>query len=79
MAKALQIDPKRWYTLQEIVEGNMFSWAGSYWSVRKIVSEGAGKKILCPMITGKGTNVRYKVQGVNISKFIRQVESGTAR
>lgn len=80
MAKAVKIEPQEWYTLQEVVEKNMMPWAGSYYSIRKlVVHEMKRSHLLRPIVTGKGTNVRYKLKGENIIKFIKAVETGAVR
>ena len=81
MAKALQINPQAWYTLQDIVQHKMFPWFDSYHSVRKAVLTDTKRtsSILRTVSKGKGKNVRYKIKGENIIKFIKAVEAGSVR
>lgn len=80
MAKPVKINPDAWYTLQDIVSDKMLPWAGSYHAVRQLVVHEMKKThLLRPIVTGKGTNVRYKLKGENIIKFIKAVETGAVR
>lgn len=80
MTKALKINPQTWYTLQEVVEHEMFPWLNSYHSVRKTVTADYAKKnVLRTIAKGTGKNIRYQLKGENIIKFIKLVEAGTVR
>ncbi len=81
MTKAVKIKDNQWYTLQDIVKGQFFIWTThTTWSVRKVVaSDQKQKNILKPVITGKGTNTKYRFKGENIIKFVTAVETGKVR
>lgn len=72
-----KIDTKAWYTLSDIVNKKMFTWATSFWSVRNIVATDKYRaNILRAQITGAGRATKYKIQGANIIQFIKLVEQG---
>ena len=80
MIKAVKIDPRGWYTLQDLVQEQVFPWASSFFSVRKVVqTDLAGKNLLKATITGTGRGTKYLFYGANIIKFINAVESGKVR
>lgn len=79
MAKTAKLDPAGWYTLQEIVNMNVFPWLPSYHSVRNALTDKKLSRVLQPVVRGSGKNVRYQVKGENIIKFIKAVETGTVR
>lgn len=80
MTRAIKIDPKRWYTLQDIVREGMFTWVSSFWSVRNFVKlDAQGKNVLKANITGTGRGKKYHFKGENIIKFIKAFEDGKAR
>lgn len=71
--KKAKIEIENWYTLQDIVKQKMFSWATSFWSVRKLVEfDGKHKNILQAKVTGNGRGKKYHFKGENIIKFINQ-------
>ena len=80
MARATKIDPKGWYTLQDIVRERMFPWATSFWSVRNVVTLDKQKKnVLKATVTGTGRGTKYHFKGENIIKFLKAVDAGTVR
>ena len=77
MKTATKINPKEWFTLQDIVREKMFPWATSFWSARRLVALDAKKSnILKANITGVGRAKKYHFKGENIIKFIEKFESG---
>lgn len=79
MPRATKIDPKEWYTLQDIVRGGWFPWCKSFWSVRNIVTADRGNKnLLKAGITGTGRSTKYHFLGANIIGFVKEWEAGTA-
>lgn len=71
------VEPKAWYTLQDIVKHEMFPWAASFWSIRNIVAKDRKKdNLLKATITGKGRGTKYHFKGENIISFIRKFEAG---
>lgn len=81
MTKAVKIQDNTWYTLQDIVRSKFFTWTThTFWSARKVVaSDQKQKNLLKPVITGKGTNTKYRFKGENIIKFVKAVETGNVR
>lgn len=71
--KNVNIQNESWYTLQDIVKQKMFSWATSFWSVRKLVEfDSKHSNVLKATITGSGRGRKYHFKGENIIKFINQ-------
>ena len=78
--KKVKIQENEYYTMQDVVLGRFFPWATSFWSVRKIVtSDLKHQNILKPIITGKKRGTKYQFKGINIIKFITEVEAGNVR
>ena len=75
-----RIEPDKYYSLQDIVTKNMFTWcAPSYWSVHNtVVIDQRNKNILKPIITGTGRATKYKFLGKNITNFKKLVKAGKA-
>lgn len=75
-----KIEPKEWYSLQDIVTQKMMPWSSSFKAVRKIVTrDKENSDILRAQITGDGRATKYQIQGENIIKFIKSVEAGIAQ
>jgi hypothetical protein len=80
MPKTIKIDPKGYYTLQDIVRGDFFPWARSFWSVRNAVAlDSQGKNVLKALIQGEGRAKKYHFKGENIIRFVKAVEAGKVR
>lgn len=78
--KRATIDPKEWYTMQEIVRAKMFPWATSFWSIRNMVAlDRRNKNLLKINISGTGKATRYFFLGANIIKFKKEFEAGKIR
>lgn len=74
------VDPRAWYSLQDIVRDKMFPWASTFSTVRRIVEmDKAGKNFLKPMIQGEGRAKKYQFKGENIINFLKAVETGKVR
>ena len=75
------IEPSTWYTLSELVEGDMFPWCGD--NIRKyrriVLLDKKKLDHLKTVIVGRGRTTRYKFKGENIIKFIELVERGAIR
>lgn len=80
MTRAKTIDPKTWYTMQDIVRHCMFPWATSFWSVRNVVTlDRAKTNVLKATVTGTGRGTKYHFKGEHIINFIKNVEAGKIR
>jgi len=74
-----KIQPNEWYTMNDIVQGNIFPWAKSFKKVRdNVKADSMNKNILKPKIEGEGLRTRYHFKGANIIKFLEAVEAGKA-
>lgn len=77
MAKTQKIKAEEWYSLQDMVRSNVFPWANSFSTVRRIVeTDKANKNILKATISGEGRGKKYLFKGSNIINFINAVEAG---
>ena len=77
---ATKVNPREWYTLQDIVRERMFPWANSFWSVRNIVNlDKESENFLKVTIKGEGRGTKYHFKGENIIKFVTAVEAGKVR
>lgn len=80
MPKAKTIKPSEWYSMQDIVRGQMFPWCKSLWSIRNTVAlDMRGKNLLKTTVQGTGRSTKYHFKGENIIKFTKAVEAGKVR
>ncbi len=81
MVRVKKIDPKKWYSLSDLVEGNLFPWCnGDIRRYRHLVNaDKRNKDHLKTMIIGDGKGKRYQMKGQNIINFLAKVENGTIR
>lgn len=77
MPRAKKIEKERWYTLKDLVVNEVFPWANSFWSIRRIVSKDQeNQNVLKVTITGEGRGRKYHFKGEHIISFIKAVDAG---
>ncbi len=80
MTKQTKINPQAWYTMLDIIRGEMFPWATTTWTVRNLVAlDRRNKNLLKANITGTGRATKYHFKGENLLKFIKEFEAGKVR
>ena len=76
-----RIVSKKWYSLSDLVEHNLFAWCNG--DIRRyrnvVVADKKGKDYLKTMIIGSGKGTRYQIKGKNIINFLNKVERGAVR
>jgi uncharacterized Zn finger protein len=74
---SIQIDPQKWYTLNEIANKRFFRGYEAAQTVRRIVlSDRENKNMLQAVVEGKANGKRYGIKGENIINFIKVWEAG---
>ena len=78
MSKTTPIDPKRFYTLGEIVREGIIPGMDTIPKMSRLVrSDLLFNKVLGAQIVPRGERgVQYKVRGSNIIKYLTQIENG---
>lgn len=75
-----RINPEKWYSLNEIVEGRLLANLRGWKSVRRVVNaDKKHKNLLGTVITGTGRGTKYRVKGENLKRFKEEWESGKYR
>lgn len=72
-----KIESEKWYSLTEIVRGAYIPWCKSIKTIGNIVRQDKiGRNILKTVMSGSGKQARYRIQGKNLTEFIKGIEQG---
>lgn len=75
MSKNKKIDPKRWYSLNEMYRENLLYWISSRDAYRRaITTDMLGENILKTKTFGIGNGKTYRIEGKNIIKYLVYIE-----
>jgi hypothetical protein len=76
--KKQTINPTEWYSMNDIIAGQLFPWCKGTRVVRRIIQDDlrSGHSILKSQVTGMGRGTKYRIYGRNLIRFIEKVEQG---
>lgn len=81
MTAKIKLSPSEWYSLNQLVEMNLFPWRSNENKTYRTIVDADRKSgnHLKAVIYGKGTGKRYRIKGENIISFLAKVDDGTVR
>lgn len=73
----IRIEPEKWYSLTDMVQGNVFPWISSdIRNYRRVINIKKHKSILKGHVEGEGAQKRYYFKGEHIIAFRDMIEQG---